>query len=57
LGDILRIFRKTVPQYELSQQQKTEEFKEKYKKRAFIEGKNAELKDFMAYTEQGDMVY
>jgi Transposase DDE domain len=32
--------------YELSQQQKTEEFKEKYKKRASIEGKNTELKRF-----------
>ena len=32
--------------YEISQEQKTEEFKEKYKKRASIEGKNAELKRF-----------
>jgi hypothetical protein len=32
--------------YEMSQFQKTEEFKEKYKKRASIEGKNAELKRF-----------
>lgn len=32
--------------YEISQYQKTEEFKEKYKKRASIEGKNAELKRF-----------
>lgn len=32
--------------YEISQYQKTEEFKKKYKKRATIEGKNAELKRF-----------
>ncbi len=32
--------------YEISQYQKTDEFKEKYKKRASIEGKNAELKRF-----------
>jgi hypothetical protein len=32
--------------YGISQYQKTEEFKEKYKKRASIEGKNAELKRF-----------
>ena len=32
--------------YEISQYQKTEEFLEKYKKRASIEGKNAELKRF-----------
>src|SRR5690554_5773444 len=32
--------------YEISQYQKSEEFKEKYKKRASIEGKNAELKRF-----------
>lgn len=32
--------------YEISQYQKTDEFKEKYKKRASIEGKNAEIKRF-----------
>jgi len=32
--------------YEISQYQKTDEFLEKYKKRASIEGKNAELKRF-----------
>ena len=32
--------------YTISQEQKTEAFKEKYKKRASIEGKNAELKRF-----------
>lgn len=32
--------------YEISQYQKTDEFREKYKKRASIEGKNAELKRF-----------
>jgi transposase len=32
--------------YEISQYQKTDEFKKKYKKRASIEGKNAELKRF-----------
>jgi len=32
--------------YEISQYQKTDEFKEKYKKRASIEEKNTELKRF-----------
>ncbi len=32
--------------YEISQYQKTNNFEEKYKKRALIEGKNAELKRF-----------
>ncbi len=32
--------------YDISQKQKSDEFKEKYKKRASIEGKNAELKRF-----------
>jgi len=36
----------TLEFYEISQNQKTDEFKEKYKKRASIEGKNAELKRF-----------
>ncbi len=43
---ILVVGMNTTQFYELSQQQKTEEFKEKYKKRASIEGKNAELKRF-----------
>jgi hypothetical protein len=43
---ILTVGMNTAQFYELSQQQKTEEFKEKYKKRASIEGKNAELKRF-----------
>jgi len=43
---ILTVGMNTTQFYELSQQQKTEEFKEKYKKRASIEGKNAELKRF-----------
>ena len=38
--------RKKILLYEISQYQKTEEFREKYKKRASIEGKNAELKRF-----------
>ncbi|KNZ40168.1 transposase, partial [Acetobacterium bakii] len=36
----------TIEFYEISQSQKTNKFKEKYKKRASIEGKNAELKRF-----------
>jgi len=43
---ILRVGLNTTEFYEISQHQKTEEFKEKYKKRASIEGKNAELKRF-----------
>ncbi len=41
---ILNIGINTLEFYEISQSQKTDEFKEKYKKRASIEGKNAELK-------------
>ncbi|KNZ40810.1 hypothetical protein AKG39_15185, partial [Acetobacterium bakii] len=36
----------TIEFYEISQSQKTNEFKEKHKKRASSEGKNAELKRF-----------
>lgn len=43
---ILVVGMNTAEFYEISQYQKTEEFKEKYKKRASIEGKNAELKRF-----------
>ena len=43
---ILNVGLNTPEFYEISQYQKTEEFKEKYKKRASIEGKNAELKRF-----------
>ena len=43
---ILDIGINTLEFYEISQNQKTDEFKEKYKKRASIEGKNAELKRF-----------
>ncbi|KAF5090578.1 IS1182 family transposase ISAme2 [anaerobic digester metagenome] len=43
---ILNIGINTLEFYEISQSQKTDEFKEKYKKRASIEGKNAELKRF-----------
>jgi transposase len=43
---ILSVGLNTTQFYEISQFQKTEEFKEKYKKRASIEGKNAELKRF-----------
>ena len=43
---ILQIGLNTVEFYEMSQYQNSEEFKEKYKKRASIEGKNAELKRF-----------
>jgi hypothetical protein len=43
---ILVIGLNTTEFYEISQYQKTDEFLEKYKKRASIEGKNAELKRF-----------
>lgn len=43
---ILNVGLNTAEFYEISQEQKTDEFKEKYKKRASIEGKNAELKRF-----------
>jgi hypothetical protein len=43
---ILTVGMNTAQFYELSQQQKIEEFKEKYTKRASIEGKNTELKRF-----------
>jgi hypothetical protein len=43
---ILTVGLNTTDFYEISQYQKTEEFKGKYKKRASIEGKNAELKRF-----------
>lgn len=43
---ILRIGLNTKEFYEISQYQKTKEFIEKYKKRASIEGKNAEIKRF-----------
>lgn len=43
---ILTVGLNTAEFYEMSQYQKTEEFKEKYKNRASIEGKNAELKRF-----------
>jgi len=43
---ILAIGLNTTQFYEISQYQKSDEFKEKYKKRASIESKNAELKRF-----------
>lgn len=43
---VLQVGLNTMQFYEISQYQKTEEFREKYKKRASIEGKNAELKRF-----------
>jgi len=43
---ILQVGLNTSEFYEISKFQKTDEFKEKYKKRASIEGKNAELKRF-----------
>jgi hypothetical protein len=43
---ILSVGLNTTEFYEISHYQKTDEFKEKYKKRASIEGKNAELKRF-----------
>lgn len=46
VGRILIVSLNATLFYEINQYQKTEEFKEKYKKRASIEGKNAELKRF-----------
>lgn len=43
---ILAIGKNATAFYEMAQYQKTTDFKEKYKKRASIEGKNAELKRF-----------
>ncbi len=43
---ILKIGMNTNEFYKISQYQKTEEYLEKYKKRASIEGKDAELKRF-----------
>jgi len=43
---ILEVGVNTPEFYEISQYQKTDEFKKQYKKRASIEGKNAELKRF-----------
>lgn len=55
---ILEVGLNTTEFYEISHCQKTDEFKEKYKKRAFIEGKNAELKQFHGlYRTKKDMVY
>lgn len=46
IGKILEVGINTAEFYEYSQQQKTEEFKEKYKNRACIEWKNGEMKSF-----------
>ena len=46
VGKILEVGVNTPEFYEYSQQQKTEEFKENYKKRASLEGKNGEMKQF-----------
>ena len=46
VGKILEVGINTPEFYEYSQQQKTEEFKQKYKKRASQEGKNGEMKQF-----------
>ena len=46
IGKILVIGINTPEFYEYSQEQKTEEFKEKYKKRACQEWKNGEMKNF-----------
>lgn len=43
---ILKVGLNTTEFYQISQSQKTDEFKEKYKTRAAIEGKNAEIKRF-----------
>lgn len=45
-GKKLIVSKNTAKYYEESQRQKTDEFKEKYRKRAAIEWKNAELKRF-----------
>ena len=46
IGKVLEVGINTPEFYGYSQQQKTEEFKEKYKKRACIEWKNGEMKNF-----------
>ena len=46
VGRILVVGINTPEFYEYSQQQKTDEFKEKYKKRACQEWKNGEMKNF-----------
>ncbi|MBM7573742.1 IS1182 family transposase [Aquibacillus albus] len=46
VGKILEVGINTPEFYEYSQQQKTEEFKQNYKKRACQEGKNGEMKQF-----------
>lgn len=46
VGKILRVGRHTGEFYDISQRQKSLEFKEEYKKRACLESKNAELKRF-----------
>uniref|UniRef100_UPI0005520211 transposase n=1 Tax=Halalkalibacter wakoensis TaxID=127891 RepID=UPI0005520211 len=46
VGKILEVGVNTPEFYEYSQQQKADEFKEKYKKRASLEGKNGEMKQF-----------
>ena len=45
-GKTLHVSTNTAAYYEESQRQKTEEFKRKYRKRAAIEWKNAEMKRF-----------
>lgn len=46
VGKVLEVGINAAEFYEYSQQQKTEEFKEKYKNRACIEWKNGEMKSF-----------
>ena len=50
---ILNIGENAPEYYEYSQREKTEEFKEKYKSRAIIEPKNAEMKRFHGLARAG----
>ena len=53
VGKILNIGENAPEYYEYSQKEKTEEFKEKYKSRAIIEPKNAEMKRFHGLARAG----
>ena len=53
VGKVLHIGENAPEYYEYSQREKTEEFKEKYKNRAIIEPKNAEMKRFHGLARAG----
>ncbi len=54
---ILTVGKNTTEFYDISQYQKTDEFKEKYKKERLLKGKTLNSRGFMAYLVYGDMVY